>query len=128
MTTTKNELTRLAGPLAVEAEASVGLRDEDAGTLFRRVEGVLVIALRVEISLSSTRTEPVTGMDGCTVLAGHLSTMLGTRNRKAGPGWISYSYLRMGSFYTNCSIPVPEFLIFLQISVRFPYLSFSCSY
>ena len=69
MTTTKNELTRLAGPLAVEAEASVGLRDEDAGTLFRRVEGVLVIALRVEISLSSTRTEPVTGMDGCTVLA-----------------------------------------------------------
>ena len=40
---------------------------------------------------------------------GHL-----TRNRKAGPGWISYSYLRMGAFHTNFSIiTTPQFLILL---------------
>ena len=33
------------------------------------------------------------------------------RNRKAGPGWISY--LGMGAFYTDFSITTPDFLIFL---------------
>ena len=34
------------------------------------------------------------------------------RNRKGGPGWISY--LRIGAFYTNFSIKTLEFLIFQQ--------------
>ena len=45
------------------------------------------------------------------------------RNRKAGPGWISYlgtgafytdfSITRTGAFYTDFSITTPDFLIFL---------------
>ena len=37
--------------------------------------------------------------------------MLRIRNRKVGPGWISY--LRMGVFYTKFSIITPEFLVFV---------------
>ena len=39
------------------------------------------------------------------------------RKRKANPGWISYSYLRMGALCTNFSTTTPKFLISLKICV-----------
>ena len=47
------------------------------------------------------------------------------RNRKTGPGWISYS--RMGAFFPKIStyITSPEFIIFRWISACVPCCSFS---
>ena len=51
------------------------------------------------------------------------------RNRRAVPGWISYSYLRLIAFYTNFSIiTTPEILVFLvNICLHF-FIHCSCSY
>ena len=68
------------------------------------------VKVEVKNSLEAFRPHSSSDLDSllsfisCVYSTGHL-----TRNRKAGPGWISY--LRMVAFHTNFSITNPNFLL-----------------
>ena len=65
------------------------------------------------LSVTSYRLEQKLPSSSSAVYLVYSEPLLIVRNRKGGPGCVSYSYLRMGAFHINFSMTTPEFLIFL---------------